>query len=114
MAFLLFALIAYGATAETVHSHGGLRLARNVVSTTTTPVASDSGDANSSSQQTRTLNECVICQLHQHLSTTLFSALPWTTPPTLEFTPTPASSISYHSPASTPRRGRAPPLASLS
>jgi hypothetical protein len=113
LAFLLFALIIQGATVEIVHKHGSLLLARNVVSTTT-PAASDPGDANSSSQQTRTANECVICQLHQHLSTTLFSALPWTTPPPVQFTPTLASAIQYFSQTSTPRRGRAPPLASLS
>jgi hypothetical protein len=113
LAFLLLALITYGATAETVHSHGGLLLARQNVGTGT-PAASDTGEADSSSQQARALNECVICQLHQHLSNTLFSALPWTTPPAAKFTPTLAISISYLSLTSTPRRGRAPPLASLS
>ncbi|HEX8772150.1 MAG TPA: DUF2946 family protein [Pyrinomonadaceae bacterium] len=113
LAFLLLALITYGATAETVHSHGGLLLARHIVSAEM-PAASDTGEADSSSQQARTLNECVICQLHQHLSNTLLSALPWTTPPPAQFTPTRAISISYLSPTCAPRRGRAPPPASLS
>jgi hypothetical protein len=113
LAFLLFALITYGATAETVHSHGGLLLSPDVTATRT-PAASDPGDANSSSQQKRTINECAVCQLHQHLSNTLFSALPWTTPPSAQSAPTPAGSASYFSLTSTPQRGRAPPPASLS
>jgi hypothetical protein len=113
LSLLLFAFIIHGATAEIVHSHGGASLARHVVNTTT-PAVSDPLDSDSSSQKTRTLNECVICQLHQNLSTTLFTALPWMAPPTEQFTSILASATTYFSPASTPQRGRAPPLASLS
>lgn len=112
LALLLFALIIHGATVEIAHTHGGPSIARGVIETAT-PSASDSGDADSSSQQTRTRSECVICQLHQHLSITLFSALPWTAPPPAQFTPHQAGSDPYFSPANTAQRGRAPPLASL-
>jgi len=112
LAFLLFALILHGATAEILHRHGGLSFARALASTAT-PAASDSGSQDSSSQQTLTRNDCAVCQLHQHLSNTLFSALPWTAPPPEQFTLPVAGSVSYLSPTSRARRGRAPPLASL-
>jgi Protein of unknown function (DUF2946) len=110
LAFLLFALILHGATAEILHRHGGLSTA---VAQTATSSASDSGGTDSSSQQTLTRSDCAVCQLHQHLSQTLFSALPWTAPPPEQFTLFLARSISYLSPTSMARRGRAPPLASL-
>jgi Protein of unknown function (DUF2946) len=110
LAFLLFALILHGATAEVVHKHGGL--ARGIVNTTT-PSASDPGETDSSSQQTLQRNECAVCQLHQNLSNTLFSALPWTAPPPAQFTLFQARSIPYLSAVNTPRRGRAPPPAFL-
>jgi hypothetical protein len=112
LAFLLFALILHGATAEILHKHGGLSSTR-AEAVTATPSASDSGGTDSSSQQTLTRNDCAVCQLHQHLSQTLFSALPWTAPPPEQFTLTAAGSVSYLSPTSRARRGRAPPPASL-
>ena len=112
LALLLFALIIHGATVEMAHTHGGPSIARGVVECAT-PSASDSGDADSSSQQARTRSECVICQLHQQLSITLFNSLPWTAPPPARSAPHQASSNPYFSLASTAQRGRAPPLASL-
>ncbi|HEV2913691.1 MAG TPA: DUF2946 family protein [Pyrinomonadaceae bacterium] len=114
LALLLFALIIQGATVEIAHTHGGPSVARGrVVVETETLSASDSGDADSSSQQARSRSECVICQLHQNLSITLFSARPWAAPPPARFVPHEACASTYFSPVSTAQRGRAPPLASL-
>ncbi|MBA3768851.1 MAG: hypothetical protein H0W99_18100 [Acidobacteria bacterium] len=113
LAFLLFAIIFHGATAEIVHQHGGLSPALAGVVNTTQPAASDSGDADSPWNQTRTRSECVICQLHQHLSSTLLSVLPGIAPPSAQFAHSPADSSYYSSQDSTTQRGRGPPLASL-
>jgi hypothetical protein len=113
VALLLFAMIVHGATAEIMHKHGGPAPASALINTGT-PAASNSEDADSSLNQTRTRNECVICQLHQNLSNTLFSSLPGTAPPPTQLALGLAIAISYSSQNSTASHGRAPPSASLS
>lgn len=112
VALLLLAMIVHGATAEIMHKHGGIAQASALVNTAS-PAASNSEDANSSLNQTRTRNECVICQLHQNLSNTLFSSLPGTAPPQAQLALGLALSVSYSSQSSTAQHGRAPPSASL-
>jgi hypothetical protein len=113
VALLLLAMIVHGATAEIMHKHGGLAPVRALLNTAS-PAVSNSEDANSSLNQTRTLNECAVCQLHQHLSNTLFSSLPGTAPPRALLALGLAIAVSYSSQNSTARLGRAPPSASLS
>jgi Protein of unknown function (DUF2946) len=112
VALLLFAMIVHGATAEIMHKHGGLAPASALLNTAS-HAASNPEDADSSLNQTRTRNECVICQLHQNLSNTLFSSLPGITPPRALLAHGPAIAVYYSSQNGTAQHGRAPPSVSL-
>ena len=111
LAFALLVLVAYSATAEAVHKHGNLLLSQAAQTVT---AVSAPGDTGSLLNDSRSLGDCLICQLHQNLSTTLFSPLPQVVAPVTQATLAPVAEISYLSHAATPRRGRAPPLTSLS
>lgn len=112
LAFVLLAFVAYTTTAESVHRHGGLALKRSESSTAT--VISSSGDSNPSANDSSALGDCLICQLRQHLSSSVLTALPQLVapqaPPELSQTVAPLSA----SRCEAPRRGRAPPHTSLS
>ena len=111
LAFVLLAFVAYTTTVESVHRHGLLTLKRAGVSAATITA---SGDANSSANDSSALGDCLICQLRQHLSSSLLCALPQLVapqaPPELAQTVAPLSA----SRCEAPRRGRAPPRTSLS
>jgi len=111
LAFVLLVLIAYSTTAEAVHNHGNLLLSR---APQTVTAVSEPSDTSSSLNDSRSLGDCLICQLHQNLSTTLFSPLPQVVAPVAQAPLAPLAEVSYFSYAATPKRGRAPPLASLS
>ena len=113
VALLLFAMIVHGATAEIMHKHGSALAPASALLNTATPAASNPEDADSSLNQTRTRNECVICQLHQNLSNTLFSSLPGIVPPRALLALGLTIAASYSSQNSTAQHGRAPPSASL-
>jgi len=72
LAFLLLACLAWGATAEFTHHHGtqlqtaASRNANTDQSTARFQARNDSGRSSTSTSQT----ECLICQLHQNLSST--------------------------------------------
>jgi hypothetical protein len=112
LAFVLLAFVAYTTTAESVHRHGGLALKRSESSAAT--VIRSSGDANPSADDSLSVSDCLICQLRQHLSSSLLTELPQLVapqaPPELSQTVAPLSA----SRVETPRRGRAPPHTSLS
>ncbi len=110
LAFVLLALVAYTTTAEAVHLHGRLSLNQT---TATETVVSGPDDAGTSLDDTGSIADCLICQLHQNLSTTLFSPLPQVIAPQEQTAHAPAVAISYLSQTDTPRQGRAPPLTSL-
>jgi hypothetical protein len=110
LAFVLLALVTYAATAEAAHKHGNLTLDR---SSNAAPAFGPNGDDGSSLKDSRTFGDCLICQLHQHLSVSLFSSLPQVVAPPTQIAQTPAAEFSYLSQSDTPRRGRAPPLSSL-
>ncbi|HEX8846005.1 MAG TPA: DUF2946 family protein [Pyrinomonadaceae bacterium] len=110
LAFVLLALVFYAATAEATHRHGNL-LVNRTGHAVTSPGASSGTDT--SLKDTRALGDCLICQLQQQLSVTLFNSPPQITAPPLQAPPYLAAEISYLSQSDTPRRGRAPPLASL-
>lgn len=111
LAFVLLALVTYAATAEAAHKHGNLTLDR-AGQTATAFSAND--DAGSSLKESRTFGDCLICQLHQHLSVSLFSSLPQVSAPPVQTAQTPAAELSYLSQSDTPHSGRGPPLVSLS
>lgn len=110
LAFVLLAFVAYAATVETVHRHGNISLTRAGLSST---AVSNSSDAGSSLNEARSFSDCLICQLHQNLSTSLFSSLPQVVVPQAQILRTAAVEHSYLSQSDTPTRGRAPPTASL-
>jgi len=110
LAFVLLVLVTYSATAEAAHKHGNVTLNR---ASNAAPAFSTNGDAGSTLKESRTFGDCLICQLHQHLSISLFSSPPQLVAPPVQIAQTPAAELSYLSQSDTPRRGRAPPLASL-
>jgi hypothetical protein len=72
LAFLLLACLAWGATVEFTHHHGSqTQIAQRTAATSTadtisTELQSSSNGRTSSRSQSQT--ECLICQLHQNLS----------------------------------------------
>ncbi|HYJ47927.1 MAG TPA: DUF2946 family protein [Pyrinomonadaceae bacterium] len=110
LSLVLLTLVAYSATAEAVHKHGNLLL--NQTAQTGVAVSGPS-ETNSSLNDSRAFGDCLVCQLHQNLSTTLFSPLPQVIAPIAQGTTTPATELSFQSQSDTPRHGRAPPLPSL-
>jgi len=105
---LLLLLIAYGATVQIVHSHGLVSLVR--------PAATAIGDAGGS-QSSRTgqhsHQECAMCQFQQQLFNGLVDAPLFARTPAIRIAAACTLTIVYASISATPRRGRAPPLASL-
>jgi hypothetical protein len=110
LAFVLLALVTYAATAEAAHKHGNLTLDR---ASNAAPAFGTNGDDGSSLKDSRTFGDCLICQLHQHLSVSLFSSLPQVIAPPTQTAHMPAAELSYLSQSDTPHSGRGPPLASL-
>jgi Protein of unknown function (DUF2946) len=110
MAFVLLAFIAYAATAEVVHRHGGRSLVTHGSSAT---AIKPSGDAGSSANDSRALGDCTICQLRQQLSFSLLNSPPLTIAPPAKLARMTLSALPSFSRTDTPQRGRAPPLASL-
>jgi len=106
---VLLVLLVYGATVETVHSHGGLVPARQADQRAVTPT----NDSDLSSKQTTSHGDCLICQLHQNLANGLFQAQALPLRLLTTTAATPISVALYYSHTDTPRRGRAPPLTSL-
>lgn len=109
MALLLFAFIAYGATAEVVHKHGNFAGSNDDAASSVRSANDESG----ASQNSRQGDACLICQLHQNLFVTLFNAQPKLSVPPAVNVRTATQPTSYLSQIDAPRRGRAPPLASL-
>jgi uncharacterized membrane protein len=110
LAFVLLVLIAYTTTVEAAHNHDNLAFNR---ADSTASAISNSSDADSSLKESQAYGDCLICQLQQHLSTTLFSTPPRIILQQTETTQTLAPEVSYPSHPNTPRRGRAPPIPSL-
>jgi hypothetical protein len=108
LALLLFAFIAYGATIEIVHKHNGLARSYDEAGSSIRDASSEGFAAGDSRQA----GACLICQLHQHLSNTLFNAQPGLAPPPTLRTSAQSLTFSYLSQTDAPGRGRAPPLAS--
>lgn len=106
---MLFVFVAYGATAEVVHKHGNLGKSY-AEANSSIRATNDDGATTRESQRG---DACLICQLHQNLSLFLFNEQPTLAPPVVQLAHTPTEAGIYLSHTDTPRRGRAPPLASL-
>jgi hypothetical protein len=110
LAFVLLALVTYAATAESAHKHGNVSLNRPAQSA---PAFEASSDAESSLKDSKKFGDCLICQLHQNLSVSLFSTLPQVVAPLTQTAHLLAAELTYLSQSDTPHSGRGPPLSSL-
>ena len=119
LAIVLLAAIGWGATAEFTHNHGVRSTARastllsqtqasNIAEQTTTPRVESRKTERSSSTSTNGAG-CLICQLHQNLSTTLFNTLPRVAPVDLQVVSALATVVLPQSEVASNQHGRAPP-----
>jgi hypothetical protein len=119
LAFVLLASIAWGATAEFTHNHGARSTARastllsqaqtsNVTDQTATSLV-ESGKTQRSSSKSTNAADCLICQLHQNLSTTLFNTPPRVAPVDLQVVGASTTVIVPLSEVASNQHGRAPP-----
>ena len=82
LAILLLAAFAWGTVAEFNHQHGAktrlgqISSASNSIATESSFPQIESDDNDGTSSTSRTRGACLICQLHQNLSATLFSEPP--------------------------------------
>jgi hypothetical protein len=105
---LLLLLIAYGATVEAAHSHGRVSLDRLGAA-----AIGDAGGSQSSNQGYSHHRECSMCQFQQQLFNGLAHAPSFALTPSAQIASVDPLAVVYPSISTTPRRGRAPPLASL-
>jgi hypothetical protein len=119
LAVVLLASIAWGATAEFTHHHGAQSTARfsallsqaqasNVGNQTATPQF-ESGETQRSSSKSSNGADCLICQLHQNLSTTLFNTPPRIAPVDIQIVGASATVIFPLTEVASNQHGRAPP-----
>jgi hypothetical protein len=119
LALVLLASIAWGATAEFTHHHGAQSTARlsatpnqaqasNVAAQTATPRV-ESGETGTSSSKSSNGADCLICQLHQNLSATLFNTPPRVAPIDIQVVSASATVIFPLSEVASNQHGRAPP-----
>jgi hypothetical protein len=113
LAAILLASIAWGATAEFTHSHGGQSQTRQTGSASRSVEIISTGVESSnngrSSSNSRSKADCLVCQLHQNLSSSEINQpfLVGAHESQLSFTPT---NVAVHlSEFADTRRGRAPP-----
>lgn len=109
LASLLLVLLVYGSTVEIVHHHGDA-LSPTVASADAFNNTDSSGLNN---RQQSSYGDCLICQLHQHLSNGLFQARTFILNPLTTTAASPATEVRYLSLSDTPQRGRAPPRSAL-
>ncbi len=118
LAVVLLASIAWGATAEFTHHHGAQSAVRfgallsqapasNGEQTATSRVGS--GETEKSSSRSTNGADCLICQLHQNLSATLFNAPPRVAPVDIHIVSASATVIFPPSEVASNQHGRAPP-----
>jgi hypothetical protein len=116
---VLLASIGWGATAEFTHNHGARSTARastplsqaqasNADEQTTSPRV-ESGETERSSSKSTNGADCLICQLHQNLSTTLFNAPPSVAAIDIHVAGATAAIVFPPSEVASNQHGRAPP-----
>jgi DUF2946 family protein len=106
--YALLLLITYGSTFEAAHKHGNGPL--NAI--TAQSSVADLGNGKSPAGRSVPGTECLLCQFHQQLSTSVTSNPQLLSAPVSQGTATARSILSYASASHTPRRGRAPPITS--
>jgi len=119
LAVMLLASIAWGATAEFTHHHGPQSTARatKLLSQAQTSDEADqtasprvkSGKTGKSSSRSTNGADCLICQLHQNLSTTLFNTPLRVAPVDLQVVSASATVVFPPSEVASNQHGRAPP-----
>ena len=119
LAIALLASIAWGATAEFTHHHGAQLTARvstlfsqtqaSNIGEQTTTTRVEAGTEASSSRSTNAA-DCLICQLHQNLSSTLFNTPPRVVPVDIHVVNASATVVFPLSEVASNQRGRAPPV----
>ena len=113
IAVLLLAFVSWGATAELTHHHDTRRL-DSVTDSSPSNVGVDSNSFESTEKQTnpsssKSRAECLICQLHQNLSTTLVTHAPGVASSETKTFRAPAILTLRLSEFRSDRSGRAPP-----
>jgi hypothetical protein len=117
LAALLLAAFAWGTTAELNHQHGfKVRSAQALLATTPDSLASESSSPQVGSEETsgtssssKTGAACLICQLQQNLSATLFSKPPGVGSTETQALNATATLVVQLSEYTANRHGRAPP-----
>ena len=107
MAFVLLALVTFGAIAGATHNHG--HFIPQSRADFSEPTLVDTGATDSSSKKLPSNGDCLVCQLHQNLYAGLIGALPQVLAPSAQLG---FASFNQHqilSPNYAPQRGRAPP-----
>jgi hypothetical protein len=116
LAVLLLASIAWGSTAEFTHHHSAGKQASGSISKATSTVPEATSDqvtaskTNGTSSNTRGGAECLICQLHQNLSTADIGQTPGNGPTETRALNTPLSAVVQLSEFAATGHGRAPPV----
>ncbi|MEA2202588.1 MAG: hypothetical protein QOI89_3239 [Solirubrobacteraceae bacterium] len=115
LALMLLASLAWGSTVELTHHHG-VKAAASLSGAAQSPAADDatatqisSSETSGTSSNSKTGGECLICQLHQNLSTTIIAHTPGDGPTeTLALRSAP-SAVVHLSEFTSTGQGRAPP-----
>jgi hypothetical protein len=107
LGLLLIAFIFYGTTVDAAHRHGSvLRPGGDVASLTNSEQTANPGGTSTG------CNDCLICQLHQNLNTTLISYRLANPPQALQIRIPAAAPRDVFSHAGSATAGRAPPFIS--
>jgi hypothetical protein len=117
LAVLLLASIAWVSTVEFTHQHSAGKQASGSISKATSTVPDQAtsdqvtaGKTNGTSSDTRGGTECLICQLHQDLSTSDIGHTPGNGPTETRALNTPLSAVVQLSEFAATGHGRAPPV----
>ena len=118
LAILLLAAFSWGTIAEFNHHHGSkARLDQSALSSAQDSIAAESSspqiesdNTNGTSSTSKTGAACLICQLHQNLSATLFSEAPGVGPTEALKIKATVPVVFQHSEFTANQHGRAPPI----
>jgi len=108
LALLLLACIGWGATAEFTHSHSTRANQAALQTQSEGAFVSDFGKTTTS--KSKSPADCLICQLHQNLSNTIFTHAPATGAVQHVSQYFAAAVVIHRADFSTSQRGRAPPV----
>ena len=108
LALFLLACLSWGATAEFTHSHS--TRVNQASLQTQSEVAFVSDFSRTTTSKSKSLADCLICQLHQNLSNTLFTETPVIGAVSESSFDSIANLAWDHGDFSSSQRGRAPPI----